>query len=133
MNKFKIAFLCVENSCRSQMAEAISKEIASDVYDAYSAGESIADEIDPMAAETIKKLYGVDMRETQRPKTVDEIPMMDIVIKMGCGIKCPNKYNRYSEDWEIYDPKGSSEEEYIATVKLIEEKIIELREKIRNA
>jgi arsenate reductase len=115
------------------MAEAISKVVASDVYDAYSAGEVVADKIDPGAVNIIKKLYDVDMSLSQKPKPVNDIPVMDIVVKMGCGIKCPHKYNRYAIDWDIHDPKGSSEEEYEEIAKLIESKIIELRNEIKNA
>lgn len=133
MSKFKVAFLCVENSCRSQMAEAISKHLAADTYEAYSAGDNIAEQIKPEAVQVIKELYGIDMTEKQYPKHVNDLPEMDIVVRMGCGIECPHKYNRYSEDWDIEDPSGKPIAEFKKTAKLIEEKIIQFRDKIKNA
>jgi len=133
MRKFKIAFLCVENSCRSQMAEAISKHLAADVYEAYSAGDHVADKIKPEAIQVIKELYGIDMMADQYPKHVNDLPEIDFVVRMGCGIECPQKDNRYSEDWDIEDPSGKPIEAFRKTAKLIEEKVIQFRDKIKNA
>ena len=128
--KPKVAFICTHNSCRSQMAEAISKIRASDVYDAYSAGTEIKDQINPDAVLMIKKLYGIDMNLSQRPKLLSELSGVDIVITMGCGVQCPYLPCRYREDWGLEDPTGKSEEEFIKTASIIENKIKELKTKI---
>lgn len=132
MSKPKVAFICTHNSCRSQMAEAIAKLIAADEFDAYSAGTEIKDSINEDAVNTIKELYGVDMTKTQRPKTLSELPPVDIVITMGCGVACPWLPSRHREDWGLLDPTGKGRGEFIKTAKTIEEKIIELKSKIRD-
>lgn len=89
MTKPKVAFICVHNSCRSQIAEALGKLLASDVFESYSAGTEIAKKINSDAVRTMKRLYGIDLTQTQRPKTVSEIPLPDIVVSMGCEVCCP--------------------------------------------
>lgn len=130
MSKPKVAFICVHNSCRSQMAEAIAKLKASDAFEAYSAGTEVKERINPDAVETIKRLYGVDMEETQRPKLLGEIPPVDTVITMGCDVSCPYLPCSHREDWGLEDPTGKSEAEFEKTAKMIEEKVLELRKKI---
>ena len=89
MLKKKVAFICVHNSCRSQIAEAIGKIIAGDKYDFYSAGTQKQPKINQDAVRLIKAIYGVDMESTQFSKTIDEIPSPDIAISMGCNVTCP--------------------------------------------
>jgi arsenate reductase len=125
--KPKVAFVCTHNSCRSQMAEAISKMIAAGAFDAYSAGTEIKNEINPDAVETIKKLYGVDMTQSQHPKLLKDIPPVDIVITMGCGVQCPFLPCKHREDWGLEDPTGKSEKDFLRTADIIKEKITELR------
>src|SRR5690554_7406303 len=79
MKKPKVAFICVHNSCRSQMAEAISKLIAEDTFDCFSAGTHIKDKINEDAVRTIKELYNIDMEKTQKSKLINSIPPVDIV------------------------------------------------------
>ena len=124
--KPKVAFICTHNSCRSQMAEAISKIIAPDTFDAYSAGTEIKAQINPDAVKIIKKLYGADMTQTQHPKLLEELPPVDIVITMGCGVQCPYLPCKHREDWGLEDPTGKSEEAFIRTVDIIKGKITEL-------
>jgi len=128
--KPKIAFICTHNSCRSQMSEAISKVLASDAFEAYSAGTEIKNEINPDAVHMIQKRYGVNMEETQHPKLLSEIPYVDVVITMGCGVKCPYLPCKYREDWGLEDPTGKPEETFIETVKIIEEKVNDLKLRI---
>lgn len=131
MNKKpKVAFICTHNSCRSQMAEAISEKLASDVFEAYSAGTEIKKEINPDAVHVIWKLYNVDMTKNQRPKLLSEIPPVDIVVTMGCGVQCPYLPCKHREDWGLDDPTGKTEDEFINTAKVIEEKVKDLKRRI---
>lgn len=128
--KIKVAFVCTHNSCRSQMAEAISKIIAANDFEAYSAGTEIKKEINSDAVKVMKKLYGVDMNQTQHPKLLEELPPVDIVVTMGCGVQCPYLPCKHREDWGLEDPTGKSEEEFIKTANTIEEKITDLIHRI---
>ena len=130
MNKPKVAFICVHNSCRSQMAEALGKRLAGDVFDSYSAGTQTRPRINQDAVRIMKQLYGIDMEETQRPKLTDELPALDGVVTMGCNVKCPWLPSRFREDWGLDDPSGKSDEEFIRTARLIEEKVLALRERL---
>ena len=124
--KPKIAFICTHNSCRSQMAEAISKLIAADTFEAYSAGTEIKKQINPDAVNVINTLYGVDMTKDQYPKLLSDLPPVDIVITMGCGVQCPYLPSKHREDWGLEDPTGKSEDEFIKTAKIIETRVKEL-------
>ena len=130
--KPKVAFICIHNSCRSQMAEALGKLFASDVFDSYSAGTETKPEINQDAVRIIKDIYDVDMNKTQKSKLLNDIPEVDIVIKMGCNVVCPFLPSKYEEDWGLEDPTGKSDEEFIKTAKIIEEKVKNLVERIKN-
>lgn len=130
--KPKVAFICVHNSCRSQMAEALGKLFASDVYESYSAGTETKPQINQDAVRTIKDLYEIDMNESQYSKLLIDIPEVDIVIKMGCNVACPYLPSSYEEDWGLEDPTGKSDEEFIKTARTIEQKVKELAERIKN-
>ncbi len=128
----KVAFVCVHNSCRSQMAEALSKAFCSDVFEAYSAGTHLKDRINQDAVAIVKELYSIDMEETQRPKLLSDIPEVDIVITMGCNVDCPNLPCEHREDWGLDDPSGKGKEAFIYTVETIEKKVKELKERIQS-
>lgn len=128
----KVAFICVHNSCRSQMAEALGKLFAYDVFESYSAGTETKPQINQDAVRVIKNLYNVDMNETQYSKLLDDIPEVDIVIKMGCNVVCPFLPCKYEEDWGLEDPTGMNDEEFKNTAIMIEKKVRELAEKIKN-
>jgi arsenate reductase len=130
--KPKVAFICVHNSCRSQMAEALGKMFASDVFESYSAGTELRPQINQDAVRIIKDLYNVDMNETQKSKLLEDIPEVDIVVKMGCNVVCPFLPSRHEEDWGLDDPSGKSDEEFIKTAKTIEEKVKDLARRIQN-
>lgn len=132
MSNPKVAFVCVHNSCRSQMAEAISKIIAHDSFTAYSAGTELKKHINSDAVAVIKKLYGVDMNLTQKPKLLSDIPAVDVVITMGCDVSCPFLPAKHREDWGLADPTGQNEETFIQTAKLIEQKILDLKSRINS-
>lgn len=130
--KTKVAFICVHNSCRSQMAEALGKLFASDVFESYSAGTETKPQINQDAVRIIKDLYNVDMNETQSSKLLENIPAIDIAIKMGCNVVCPHLPAKHVEDWGLDDPTGKSDEEFIRTAKTIEEKIKDLAKRVNN-
>lgn len=132
MKKLKVAFICVHNSCRSQMAEALGRKLASDVFESYSAGTELRPQINQDAVRIIKKLYNIDMNETHRSKLLEDIPEVDIVVTMGCNVKCPMLSCKHREDWGLEDPSGKSDEEFIKTAQLIEQKIIDLKERIKK-
>ena len=127
-----VAFICVHNSCRSQIAEALGKHFASDVFESYSAGTEIKDKINQEAIRYIREIYSIDMEKTQKTKLISDIPNPDIVITMGCNVNCPYLPCKYREDWGLEDPSGKNEEVYIKIIKQIEEKVILLSEKIKN-
>lgn len=130
--KPKVAFICVHNSCRSQMAEALGKLYAAEIFDSYSAGTELRDQINQDAVRIIKGLYNVDMNETQKSKLLINLPDIDIVVKMGCNVVCPYLPSRHEEDWGLDDPSGKSDEEFIKTAKMIEEKVKDLAKRIKN-
>lgn len=132
MSKPKIAFICVHNSCRSQIAEALGKHLASDVFDSYSAGTELKDRINPDAVRLMKQLYGIDMKKTQKNKLIKDIPVPDVVVTMGCNVNCPVLPCRLREDWGLEDPTGKSDEEFIKTIRLTEAKIIDLKERLKS-
>lgn len=131
MNKPKVAFICTHNSCRSQIAEALGKHLASDVFESYSAGTELKSHINPDAVRLIKQLYGVDMELTQTPKLISEIPPVDVVITMGCGVQCPYLPSKRREDWGLNDPSGKDDGEFLEIIHVIESKIMELAESLR--
>ena len=132
MKRKKVAFICVHNFCRSQIAEALGKKLASDVFESYSAGTETKPEINQDAVRIMKKLYGIDMEQTQYNKLVTDIPEPDVVIFMGCNVSCPNVSSQYAENWGLDDPSGQSDEVFEDTIKRIEENIIRLKKRLSN-
>ena len=126
----KVAFVCVHNSCRSQIAEALGKKLASDVFESYSAGTELMDHINPDAVRMMKKLHGIDMEQTQYSKLITDIPKPDVIIFMGCNVSCPNVPCQYTENWGLDDPSGQSDEVFAETIRRIEENIEELKKKL---
>ena len=132
MSKPRVAFICVHNSCRSQMAEAIGKLLASDTFESFSAGTETKPQINQDAVALLIEKYGVDMNETQESKLISEIPPVDIVITMGCNVDCPYLPSKHREDWGLDDPSGLSKEAFEQTLDLIENKIIDLKSRIED-
>ena len=114
------------------MAEAIGKLFASEVFESYSAGTKLKDKINQDAVRIIKDLYNIDMNKTQKSKLLYDNPKVDIVIKMGCNVVCPFLPSNYEEDWGLEDPTGKSDEEFIKTARIIEEKVKDLSRRIKN-
>lgn len=132
MEKLKVAFVCVHNSCRSQMAEALGKALAGDVFESYSAGTEVKPQINQDAVRAIKELYHIDMNETQYSKLLDEIPEVDIVVTMGCNVQCPSLPCKHREDWGLEDPSGKEDAAFKYTAQIIEEKIMDLKARIKQ-
>ena len=119
----RIAFICVHNSCRSQIAEALGKHLASDVFESYSAGTETKPQINQDAVRLMKQLYGIDMELTQYSKTINKIPAPDIAISMGCDVGCPFIGRAFDDDWGIQDPTGRSDDFFKKIIKKIEDRV----------
>lgn len=131
MSKAKVAFICVHNSCRSQIAEALGKHLASDVFESYSAGTEAKPQINQDAVRLMKQIYGIDMEKTQHSKLLADIPPVDVVITMGCNVNCPFLPCKERYDWGLDDPTGKSDEEFCDTIQKIERNILQLMEHLR--
>ena len=125
--KPKVAFICVHNSCRSQIAEALGKYWAADVFESHSAGTETMPQINQDAVRLMKQIYDIDMELTQHSKLLSEIPPVDIVITMGCNVACPYLPCNHREDWGLEDPTGKPDGVFIETIQDIEAKILKLR------
>ena len=123
MKRKKVAFICVHNSCRSQIAEALGKHLAGDKYDFYSAGTETKPQINQDAVRLMKQLYCIDMELTQYSKTIDKIPTPDIAISMGCDVGCPFIGRAFDDNWGLPDPSGQSDEVFIEVIRQIENDI----------
>ena len=126
----KVAFVCVHKSCRSQIAEALCRKLAGDVFESYSAGTETKPRINQDAVRLMKQVQGIDMEKSQYSKLLTDIPEVDIVITMGCNVHCPFLPCSHREDWGLEDPSGKSDEAFVQTIRLIEEKIADLRERL---
>ena len=123
----KVAFICVHNSCRSQIAEALGKYYASDVFESYSAGTETKTQINQDAVRVMKQLYRIDMEKTQYSKLISDIPKPDIAISMGCNVGCPFIGRPFDDNWGLDDPTGKSDSEFIKVIQEIEKRILELK------
>ena len=129
--KKTVGFICVHNSCRSQMAEGWAKKSGSDVLEAYSAGTENYPEVKPLAVQVMEEA-GVDM-SSHRPKLLSDIPPeLDILITMGCNVSCPFVPCKHREDWGLTDPSGGPIEGYRETSDLIKQKVEDLIERVKN-
>jgi len=127
MKKPNVAFICVHNSCRSQMAEALGKKLASDVFESYSAGTETKPRINQDAVRLMKHIHGIDMELTQYSKLLSELPEIDVIITMGCNVQCPFLPCSQREDWGLEDPSGKEDAAFLTTMGLIEEKVLDLK------
>ena len=132
MTKLKVAFICVHNSCRSQIAEALGNYFASDVFESYSAGTETKPRINQDAVRIMKELYDIDMQKTQYSKLINEIPSPDIAVSMGCNVGCPFIGRAFDDNWELEDPTGKSDEEFRRIISKIEENIFKLKVEIES-
>ena len=127
----KVAFICVHNSCRSQIAEALGKKLAGDVFESYSAGTETKPRINQDAVRLMKQVHAIDMEATQHSKLLTDIPEVDVVITMGCNVQCPFLPCSHREDWGLEDPSGKSDEAFLETIRLIEEKVLDLKTRMK--
>lgn len=132
MSKPKVAFICVHNSCRSQIAEALAKRDYSAVFTAYSAGTETKPQINQDAVRLMKARYGIDMEADQYSKLLTDLPTVEIVVTMGCNVSCPSLPCRYREDWGLDDPSGQNEAAFLATMDQIESKLADLAKRIEQ-
>ena len=123
MKKKTAAFFCGHNSCRSQIAEALGKHLRGDEFDFYSAGTETKPQINPDAVRLMKQCYGIDMEQTQYSKTADRIPVPDLAISMGCEVGCPYIGRAFDDNWNLPDPTGKSDEEFLAVIAEIERRV----------
>ena len=129
MTKPKVAFICVHNSCRSQIAEALGKLLAAEVFESYSAG-TVKTALNQDAVRLMKAKYQLDLTQSQTSKTLAALPAVDIVITMGCNVSCPTLPCRYREDWGISDPTGKDDATFEAVIATIETKVRQLASRI---
>ena len=131
MTKRKVAFICVHNSCRSQIAEALGKHLAGDVIESYSAGTETKPQINQDAVRQMKEIYGIDMEANgQHSKLISEIPEVEMAISMGCNVGCPFIGRAFDDNWGLEDPTGKSDEEFKSVINRIEKKICELKKSV---
>lgn len=128
--KKKVAFICVHNSCRSQIAETLGKHLAEDIFDSYSAGTETKPQINQDAVRIMKRLYNIDMEQTQYSKLISEIPNPDIAVSMGCDVGCPYIGREFDDNWNLADPTGKDDETFIAVIGQIERKIKDLKDSL---
>jgi len=119
----RLLFVCIVNSCRSQIAEAFARIHGGSDIEVYSAGSLPSGKINPKAIETMHEI-GYDLTK-HNSKSLEEIPNVeyDFVATMGCGDKCPFVRAKRREDWQIPDPKDLPPDEFRATRNLIEQKV----------
>lgn len=130
--KPKVAFLCVHNSCRSQMAEALGKKLAADVFESYSAGTEPASRINAQAVRLMQQVYGIRMEESQYNKPLSQLPPVDIVVTMDCNVQCPTLPCSHREDWGLEDPSGKEDSAFFQVMDRIEEKVLDLKRRIQR-
>ena len=134
MNKKKVAFICVHNSCRSQIAEAVGKHLASDIFESYSARTETKPQINQDAVRIMKETYGIDMEaNSQHSKLITDIPDVDIAISMGCNVGCPFIGRAFDDNWGLNDPTGKSDDDFKAVIQRIEENIMELKKRLSES
>ena len=128
--KKKVAFICVHNSCRSQIAEALGKYLASDVFESFSAGTETKPQINQDAVRIMKELYGIDMEQTQYSKLITDIPNPDVAISMGCNVGCPFIGRAFDDNWGLEDPTGKEDKDFRLIIAEIESNILRLKREL---
>ena len=132
--KKKVAFICVHNSCRSQIAEALGRHLAGDVFESYSAGTETKPQINQDAVRLMKELYNIDMEaDGQYSKLISDIPEPDIAISMGCTVGCPFIGRPFDDNWGLDDPTGKQDDEFRAVIAQVDRNIQLLKETILHS
>ncbi len=125
-----VLFVCVENSCRSQIAEAYANMHGQGVIKAFSSGSKPSGVVNPKAIQSMREVgYDLSVHES---KSLDEIPSIEYeyAITMGCGDECPMINAMHREDWQIPDPKHMDEKEFAEVRDYIETKVKQLIESL---
>ena len=129
MLKTIVAFICVHNSCRSQIAEALGYLYLKDNFVCYSAETDLKSHINQDAVRLVKELYGIDMENNgQKSKLISSIPNPDLAISMGCGVTCPFIGRAFDDNWNLEDPTGKGDDVFIRVIKEIENKVLKLKD-----
>lgn len=123
-----VAFVCTRNACRSQIAEALARELASGVIEPHSAGTHPAEGINADALRMLEE-RGTDVARLS-PKTLSELPPVDVVVTMGCGVSCPALPCAHREDWGLEDPEGKGDDAMRRTVDEVARRVLDLRARI---
>lgn len=128
----KVLFVCIHNSCRSQMAEAFARALANDVIEPFSAGSLPSGRVDPKATAAMQEL-GYDM-SAHHSKSLEQFlhTRFEYVITMGCGDSCPFIPAVHHVDWDLPDPSGLPMDEFRQVRDLIRDRVKELAEEIRG-
>ncbi len=128
--RIRVAFICIENARRSQMAEAFAELFGKDKLEVYSAGSRPAPAIDPLVIEVMREKR-IDL-SSKHIKSLGELPPleMDYLITMGCEETCPSVLSKKVLEWNIPDPKGKSIDAFKHVRDLIEEKVKALVESL---
>ena len=129
--KPKVAFLCMHNSCRSQVAEALAREIASDTFEVYSAGYEPSYTVDDKTAWMLLEYCSYDITE-RHPRHASELPEVDIVVNLGSGNEFSHIPCSYSETWNVENPKGKGDDAYREMIEDIRKRIYELRDNVKE-
>lgn len=132
MRKPNVAFICVHNSCRSQIAEALGKKLAADIFESYSAGTETKPQINQDAVRLMKAIHSIDMECEQYSKLLSALPTIDVVVTMGCNVQCPMLSCTHREDWGLDDPTGQPDEVFLDTIRQIEAKILDLKARLEQ-
>ncbi len=125
-----ILFVCIENSNRSQMAQAFATIYGAEKIKAFSSGSKPSGKINPKAIAAMKEL-GYDLT-THDSKSLDEIPQIEYeyAITMGCGDECPFVHAKHREDWQLPDPRNMEGEEFNKVRDEIKERVLNLLQKL---
>ena len=129
----KVLFVCVENSCRSQIAEAFARIAGEGIIKPYSAGSQPSGKVNKKAIKSMQEI-GCDLGNF-RSKSLSEIPdtEYEFAITMGCGDSCPNISAKHREDWAIPDPKNMATPEFNRIRDMIEERVTALIDRVKTA
>lgn len=128
-----ILFVCIENSCRSQIAEAFAKIYGNNKIESFSAGSKPSGQVNPMAMaylksieyEFISNIHSKSLKDLQKNE-------FDFVISMGCGDACPFVVAKIKKNWSIPDPKDMSMDDFVCVADIIRDKVKEFIEKLEN-
>ena len=101
------------------------------MFESYSAGTETKPKINQDAVRLMKQVHGIDMETTQHSKLLSNILEVDVVITMGCNVQCPFLPCFHREDWGLEDPSGKSDDAFLETMRLIEEKVLDLKARMK--